>query len=99
MADVKPLLCPLCGSKIMAVAGTMYIKCEKNEYVDKQHFGCDFFMDLKPKVLKGQQITRNEIADMLEGKEVQFKVGKGRIDTTKPNGTYFPVAFPENVVF
>lgn len=97
--EKEPLKCPVCGAGILAVANTTLVKCEKNDYKDGQQHGCDFLIDLKPKVLKGQQITRDQVQKMLEGDTVEFKVGTGRIDPNKGSGYYFTVQFPENGYF
>lgn len=100
MADAKEALkCPACGSKILKVANTNLVKCENNLYENGVQKGCDFIMDLKPKVLKGQQVTRDQLGEMLNGETVGFKVGTGHIDPTKANGFYFVIEFPENEVF
>lgn len=95
----KALKCPSCGSPILKIANTNLVKCEKNLYEGGVQKGCDFIMDLKPKVLKGQQVTRDQLEQMLSGETIEFKVGTGHIDPTKANGFYFVVEFPENEVF
>lgn len=100
MAETKePLKCPVCQGGIIGIANTTRIRCEKGDWVDGQAVGCDFWMDRKPKILKGQEITRTEVEKMLKGEEVKFKVGTGRIDPAKPNGFYFVIEFPENGYF
>jgi hypothetical protein len=67
----QPLKCPLCGGTIKKVAGkTPLIKCEKNIFENGQQQGCTFFMNLSPKPMNGYVFTKEEIKEMLEGKEV-----------------------------
>ena len=96
---VEALKCPACAGAILKVSNTNLIKCEHNLYENGQHSGCDFIMDLKPKILKGQQITRDELQKMLKGETIKFKTCTGTIDPQKTSGFYFTVEFPENEVF
>lgn len=100
MADNKnPLKCPLCGGGIKAITGTTFIKCEHGEYANGQASGCDFFVDLKPKILKGKSISRDQIAKMLSGETVNFGTGTGVIDKSKPYGNYFSYTRKEDEYF
>lgn len=98
-AEKQPLTCPVCGAPIVKVTNSTLVKCSKNIYEHGESTGCGFLVDLKPKILKGQQITRDQFAAMLEGEAVEFKVGIGRIDPSRSTGYYFSVEFPENEMF
>jgi len=80
----ETLKCPLCSGVIKKVnnAKVPMIKCENNIYKNGEQTGCNFFMYLKPKAkqLKGYIFTKEDIATMIEGGEVNIEGIKASYD-------------------
>lgn len=83
-------ICPICGEglkKVISNKGKEFIKCAKNGMLEEgKPTTCEFVIDMQPKVLSKEVLTKNDALILLNGHRVK-----------KSNGEFFISDIPKIV--
>lgn len=77
-------ICPICGGGLKKVAtnkGKEFIKCEHNGMLEEgKPTTCEFVIDMQPKILEKETLSKNDAILLLNGHRVKKSSGEFYID-------------------